>query len=81
MHGNVWEWCADHLHDNYEGAPKDGSAWVESNNNDNHDPVLRGGSWNNAPVFCRSAYRSSNKPNYVKQEVGFRVACSGFSKH
>ena len=29
MHGNVWEWCADVWHDSYEGAPVDGSAWVE----------------------------------------------------
>ncbi len=28
MHGNVWEWCLDHHHGNYEGAPADGSAWI-----------------------------------------------------
>jgi len=27
MHGNVWEWCSDQWHGNYEGAPSDGSAW------------------------------------------------------
>jgi formylglycine-generating enzyme required for sulfatase activity len=29
MHGNVWEWCEDDWHENYEGAPTDGSAWVD----------------------------------------------------
>jgi formylglycine-generating enzyme required for sulfatase activity len=28
MHGNVLEWCLDHWHASYEGAPADGSAWV-----------------------------------------------------
>ena len=27
MHGNVWEWVQDFWHDNYKGAPADGSAW------------------------------------------------------
>jgi formylglycine-generating enzyme required for sulfatase activity len=30
MHGNVWEWCLDHWHDNYEDAPLDGSAWLDN---------------------------------------------------
>ncbi|TRT91729.1 MAG: TIR domain-containing protein, partial [Microcystis aeruginosa Ma_OC_LR_19540900_S633] len=29
MHGNVREWCADTWHDNYDGAPTDGSVWIE----------------------------------------------------
>ena len=55
MHGNVWEWCADTLHDNYDGAPRDGSAWLE-NGDDNHSPP-RGGSWCYPPNCCRSAFR------------------------
>jgi formylglycine-generating enzyme required for sulfatase activity len=29
MHGNVWEWCLDEWHKNYDGAPSDGGAWTE----------------------------------------------------
>ena len=42
LHGNVWEWCLDHWHENYEGAPVDGRAWVISN--ESKEMPLRGGS-------------------------------------
>jgi formylglycine-generating enzyme required for sulfatase activity len=45
MHGNVLEWCQDHWHGNYEGAPKDGSAWINLNAEEDDPRVLRGGSW------------------------------------
>ncbi|MCH2050474.1 MAG: formylglycine-generating enzyme family protein, partial [Trichodesmium sp. ALOHA_ZT_67] len=59
MHGNVWEWCADDSHDNYVGAPTDGSAWVDSNEDSSTDSYtrLRGGSWVSFPNVCRSAVR------------------------
>ncbi|MEO0837246.1 MAG: formylglycine-generating enzyme family protein, partial [Cyanobacteria bacterium J06642_3] len=57
MHGNVWEWCEDDWHKNYDGAPKGGSAWVEVESN---LKVIRGGSWNSYPNDCRSAYRNWN---------------------
>ena len=72
MHGNVYEWCADTWHSNYEGAPEDGSAWIEHNETSH---LLRGGSWNGSPDNCRSAYRyylnADDRYNYI----GFRVAC------
>ncbi|GBD53399.1 SUMF1/EgtB/PvdO family nonheme iron enzyme [Microcystis aeruginosa NIES-298] len=74
MHGNVWEWCADTWHDNYDRAPTDGSAWIEKGN-DNLSP-LRGGSWYYDLNYCRSAYRdyTSRRVN-DDSDVGFRVVC------
>ena len=43
MHGNVWEWVADTGHDNYTGAPTDGSVWGSLG--DEKAKILRGGSW------------------------------------
>ncbi|TRU02839.1 MAG: peptidase C14 [Microcystis sp. Msp_OC_L_20101000_S702] len=72
MHGNVWEWCADTWHDNYDGAPTDGSVWTE-NRNDNRSPA-RGGSWCNYPDLCRSAFRGYyDRRGYGN--YGFRVVC------
>ena len=71
MHGNVWEWCLDHWHDTYEGAPADGSAWLSSD--EKEERVLRGGSWYLEPGRCRSALRASNTPDNRYDNIGFRV--------
>ncbi len=72
MHGNVWEWCLDHWHNTYEGAPIDGSAWLSDRENPSY--VIRGGSWNNIPRYCRSATRNIN-PDTNSYVIGFRVMC------
>ena len=73
MHGNVDEWCADHWHDSYEGAPIDGSAWLTADEGANR--LLRGGSWTGDPRYCRSALRLNLRPDYRDIRVGFRVCC------
>jgi formylglycine-generating enzyme required for sulfatase activity/uncharacterized caspase-like protein len=73
MHGNVWEWCADHWHQNYQDAPIDGSAWLSKNENNNR--LIRGGSWSINPGRCRSDYRSEATPSYRISFIGFRIVC------
>jgi formylglycine-generating enzyme required for sulfatase activity len=73
MHGNSWEWCQDHWHSNYEGAPKDGSAWINLNAEENDPRVLRGGSWHYSPRNCRSAVRYHHIPDNRSDLIGFRV--------
>jgi formylglycine-generating enzyme required for sulfatase activity len=68
MHGNVWEWCADNYHKNYQGAPNDGSAWTDKISSAN---VLRGGSWSDNPYYCRSAYRVWDA-RVIGSGIGFR---------
>ncbi|WP_364418155.1 formylglycine-generating enzyme family protein [Moorena sp. SIO3H5] len=82
MHGNVWEWCADHWHSNYEDAPTDGSAWQDESNNDNYNDnnwrLLRGGCWDYNPVLCRSGSRLNYNPalRHYGNNMGFRVVCA-----
>ncbi len=75
LHGNVWEWCQDHWHEDYRGAPTDGTAWLSSG--ESKSRVLRGGSWNFSPEDCRSGYRDWDAPDGIISNVGFRVVCGG----
>ncbi|NEQ23918.1 MAG: formylglycine-generating enzyme family protein [Microcoleus sp. SIO2G3] len=74
MHGNVLEWCQDTWHENYNGVPTDGSAWVNENANQNIR-TLRGGSWDFNPRVCRSASRDFDLPDFDLSTIGFRVVC------
>jgi formylglycine-generating enzyme required for sulfatase activity len=74
MHGNVWEWCQDDWHDDYEGAPEDGRAWVDGESK-NKEKVLRGGSWYVGPWDCRCAFRDYGTRDYFVFNGGFRVVC------
>jgi formylglycine-generating enzyme required for sulfatase activity len=71
MHGNVWEWVQDVVHDNYEGAPLDGSAWEAGG--DQARRILRGGSWLYNPRYLRSALRNGFSSALSNDIVGFRV--------
>ena len=75
MHGNVWEWVEDCWHRSYEGAPRDGSAWLQKNRGgDCSRRVLRGGSWVNPPGHLRFADRGGHVPVFRDDKFGFRVA-------
>lgn len=71
MHGNVFEWCEDTWHGNYEGAPVDGSAWVDDSTD---HKVYRGGAWNANKHFIRSAYRYHRPQRVSYYNIGFRLA-------
>lgn len=74
MAGNVWEWTADCLHENYIGAPTMGEAWQEANNGDCSLHVLRGGSWGMDPDRLRSADRGWSSTGLRGLSIGFRLA-------
>ena len=70
MHGNVWEWVEDVWHENYQGAPRDGSAW----GGDQTQRVRRGGAWDDGPGGLRSASRNHDAPGARGNIIGMRIA-------
>ena len=73
MNGNAWEWVEDRWHENYQGAPTEGQAWLKGSDKSR---VLRGGSWLSSSNFLRSASRVSNNSDYRFNLIGFRIVCS-----
>lgn len=71
MTGNAWNWLEDCWHEDYNGAPTDGGAWVTGTC---EKRVLRGGSWSNIPQNARAAYRLNNAPARRNDGYGLRVA-------
>jgi formylglycine-generating enzyme required for sulfatase activity len=72
MYGNVYQWCLDRWHDNYEGAPRDGSAWLAVEEEEQLR-VIRGGFWQSYAKCCRSAHREFCESDSRSSVVGFRV--------
>ena len=73
MGGGVDQWVEDCWHKNYQGAPTDGSAWVES---ECASHVIRSGSWKNDARYARPSNRDSYDTNVRYPTHGFRVALS-----
>ena len=71
MLGNVREWTEDCWHENYRGAPADGSPWL---GDCDHRRVLRGCAWSCNPRALRSAARLRFASGSRMGGNGFRVA-------
>jgi len=85
VHGNAFEWIADCWHANYNGAPSNGTAWLNGTTKDEFDlddtspaecnnRVLRGGSWSGRPRDIRFAQRAKNNVSFSSIFIGFRIA-------
>jgi formylglycine-generating enzyme required for sulfatase activity len=70
MAGNVWQLVQDCYHEDYNGAPTDGSGWITG---DCHNPVVRGGSWGTDTRELRSARSSLFSADDRDFHVGFRL--------
>lgn len=74
VHGYLWEWCVDTWHDDYTGAPADGTAWTSGG--DATRRVLRGGSWKDPAEQLTSSYRRAAKREMKDDAVGLRCVLS-----
>jgi tetratricopeptide (TPR) repeat protein len=71
MAGNVCEWCMDFYHDNYQGAPNDGSAWLEAEVQKYR--VVRSGSFYFMYTALTAENRGKDTPDSTSRNNGFRI--------
>lgn len=71
MSGNAYEWVQDCWHDNYNGAPTDGSAWTSGKC---EERVMRGGFSYSYIRNTRAAIRNHFRPDDRASYYGFRLA-------
>jgi formylglycine-generating enzyme required for sulfatase activity len=71
--GNVWEWVEDCDHEDYKGAPTDGSAWKKEGGGNCYLRVFRGGAWNYGAKGLRSSFRGRGDPVNKSAAIGFRL--------
>ncbi len=70
LSGNVYEWCLDFF-DFYRGQARVNPKGP----NNGTRRVYRGGSWRARIASLRASARSFNTPEYLANDVGFRVVC------
>lgn len=71
MLGNVWEFVQDCRHPTYEGAPADGSAWLDGACDSR---IVRGGSWGSTSRGVQTAARGAASEHFESMDLGFRLA-------
>ncbi len=71
MQGNAWQWCDDWYSKDYYSA--NGNDRDPLGPNNGKYVVNRGGGWDNGPLDCRCAFRSTGEPVISGNNAGFRV--------
>ena len=72
VHGNLSEWVEDCAHSDYNGAPTDGSAWLQCDGRGLR--MTRGGNYRAPAALARSAFKVPRSESLRLEFTGFRVA-------